>query len=146
MILAMRLCVLLVLSLAGRGPARADAELPSFDDFFKQVSECRLDLSRYGAVIEPSREGVLISLPFAGAVRGFLIDTFYLSAGGPDGAEQYGLLFNAPLDAVGKAFPEFLARRTVNGYLRRLASLAEQSRARSASRKTLLICTAGTPV
>lgn len=137
------LAVLTMLPALTAGVARA--ELPTFDEFFQSVSECRLDLTRYGEVIEPSRDGVLISLPFAGAMRGFLIDSFYLAGSGPDGAEQYGLLFNGPLDAVGKAFPEFLARRTVNGYLRRLASLAEQSRDRGANRKTLLICTAGTP-
>jgi hypothetical protein len=144
--LAKPLLTVLTLALPTLGGGRAHAEVPSFDDFFKQVSECSLDLARYGAVIEPSRDGVLITLPYAGAVRGFLVDSFYLSAAGPDGAQEYGLLFNAPLDAVGKAFPELLQRRTVNGYLRRLASLAEQSRERSARRKTLLICTAGTPV
>jgi len=142
---AKRPLALLALASVGVASASAQTELPSFDDFFKQVSECTLDLSRYGSVIEPTRDGILISLPFAGAVRGFLIDSFYVSAG-PDGTPEYGLLFNAPLDAVGKAFPEFLGRRTVNGYLRRLASLAEQSRERNAARKTLLICTAGTPV
>jgi hypothetical protein len=133
---------LVLLGALATPPARA--ELPSFDAFFQSVSECRLDIARYGEVIEPTRDGVLISLPFAGAMRGFLIDSFYL-ASGPDGVDQYGLLFNGPLDAVGKAFPELAARRTMNGYLRRLASLAEQSRDRGASRKTLLICIAGTP-
>jgi hypothetical protein len=144
--LCFRHLVLSVVALCVAAPPRAGAELPSFDDFFREVSECQLDMSRYGAIIEPTRDGVLISLPFAGAVRGFLIDSFYLSAAGPDGAEEYGLLFNAPLDAVNKAFPEFAARRTVNGYLRRLASLGEQSRERGADRKTLLVCTAGRPV
>ena len=143
---AQRFAAHLALTAACLGAGRVQAELPSFDDFFKQVSECSLDMSRYGSVIEPTRDGVLISLPFAGAVRGFLIDSFYVSAGGPDGAQEYGLLFNAPLDAVGRAFPEFVKRRSVNGYLRRLASLGEQSRERGATRKTLLICTAGTPV
>jgi hypothetical protein len=140
-----RRILLLAAVTAALGSGRAHPELPSFDDFFRNVSECRLDLSRYGTVIEPSRDGVLIALPSAGAVRGFLIDSFYVSSAGPDGAQEYGLLFNAPLGVVGKAFPEFAARRTVNGYLRRLASLAEQSSDRNASRKTLLVCTAGTP-
>jgi hypothetical protein len=145
----MRTAIRLILSLSVAAAARsaaAHAELPSFEDFFQQVSECRLDLARYNALIEPMRDAVLISLPFAGAVRGFLVDSFYLSASGTDGAQQYGLLFNAPLDAVGKAFPEFVTRRTVNGYLRRLTSLAEQSRERGANRKTLLVCTGGTPI
>ena len=137
---------LLVLALAGVAPGASAAELPSFDDFYREVSECRLDLGRYAGVIEATRDGVLIALPSAGAVRGFLIDSFYVSAAGPDGAEEYGLLINAPLAAVGKAFPEFVARRTVNGYLRRLAAFSEQSRDRSAQRKTLLVCTAGTAV
>jgi hypothetical protein len=141
-----RLVPLLAAALAAAGPQRAQAELPSFDDFFRQVSECRLDLARYGTVIEPSQDGLLISLPFAGAVRGVLVDSFYVSTGGLDGAGQYGLLFNAPLAVVGKAFPEFVGRRTVNGYLRRLASLAEQSSERGANRKTLLVCTAGVPI
>ena len=123
----------------------ACAELPSFDDFFREVSECRLDMQRYGAVITPTRDGMLISLPSAGAVRGFLVDAFYVAAGGPDEAAEYGLLFNAPLDSVYEAFPEFAGRHSVNGYVRRLASLAEQSRERNARRKTLLICAAGLP-
>jgi hypothetical protein len=143
--IAHRLVLLLAAASALPTPVRAAAELPSFDEFYRQVSECRLDLSRYGAVIEPSRDGVLIALPSAGAVRGFLVDSFFVSAGGPDGAAQYGLLFNAPLAAVAKAFPELAPRRTVNGYLRRLASLAEHSRDRGAQRKTLLVCTAGLP-
>jgi hypothetical protein len=126
-------------------PRAAPAELPSFDEFFQSVAECRLDLTRYNGVIEPTRDGVLISLPFAGAVRGFLVDSFYLAAPVSEGGQQYGLLFNAPVDAVGAAFPEFVPRKTVNGYLRRLTSLAEQSRDRQARRKTLLTCTAGTP-
>ena len=146
MAIFLRNVVLLVAAWCAGGAGRAAAELPSFDDFFRQVSECRLDLSRYGSVIEPTRDGVLISLPNAGAVRGFLVDSFYLSAAGPDGAEEYGLLFNAPLDSVNKAFPEFAGRHTVNGYVRRLASLAEQSRERGANRKTLLVCTGGSSV
>jgi hypothetical protein len=126
-------------------PHPAGAELPSFDEFFQSVAECRLDLSRYDSIIAPTRDGVLISLPFAGAVRGFLVDSFYLAAPVPEGGQQYGLLFNGPLDAVGAAFPELVPRKTVNGYLRRLTSLAEQSRDRQARRKTLLICTSGTP-
>jgi hypothetical protein len=127
------------------GPALVRAEPPSFDDFFRQVSECQLDLSRYEALIHPTRDGVLITLPSAGALRGFLIDSFYVATG-PLGADEYGLLINGPVDAVARAFPELAARQTVNGHLRRLASLAEQSRERGAARKTLLVCSGGTRV
>ncbi len=126
--------------------APAQAVLPSFDDFFRQVSECRLDMARYGELVDPHRDGVLISLPAAGAVRGMLISAFYFAPGGSEGAEQYGLLINAPLEVVAKAFPEFAARHTVNGHVRRLARLSEQTGDRSASRQTLLMCVAGTAV
>lgn len=125
------------------GVARADAL--TFDEFYRQVSECRLELSRYADVLQPTRDGILISLPSAGALRGFLIDSLYV-AEGPLGAEEYGLLINGPVTAVGRAFPEWAGRRTVNGHLRRLTSLAEHSRARGAGRKTLLVCTSGTSV
>lgn len=120
--------------------------LPSFDDFFRQVSECRLDISRYGDLVDPRQDGVLISLPSAGAVRGLLISAFYFAPGGGDGAEEYGLLINAPLEAVAKTFPEFVGRHTVNGHLRRLARLSEQTGDQSARRQTLLMCVAGTAV
>jgi hypothetical protein len=121
-------------------------DLPSFDEFFQGVSECRLDMTRYGRLLEPHRDGVLISLPTSGAVRGFLVEAFYLAPGEADGPDQYGLVFNGPLDAVSKAFPEFAGRHTVNGHLRKLASLAEATGDRRAGRKTLLICIAGTAI
>ncbi|HXV07873.1 MAG TPA: hypothetical protein VD791_07580, partial [Burkholderiales bacterium] len=100
----------------------------------------------YGELVDPHRGGVLISLPAAGAVRGMLISAFYFAPGGSEGAEQYGLLINAPLEVVARAFPEFAARHTVNGHVRRLARLSEQTGDRSASRQTLLMCVAGTAV
>ena len=125
-------------------PARA--EPPSFDDFYRGVSECRLDMSRYAAdtLIEPLGEGVMIALPTAGAVRGFLITAFYFAPGRTGGAEQYGLVFNAPIDAVASAFPEFASRQTVNGYVRRLARLSDETGDEKAARKTLLVCKGGT--
>jgi len=138
------LTVLLLLASVLAGPAQA--ELPSFDDFFREVSECRLDMGRYNGLVPLGRDGVLISLPSAGAVRGVLIDAFYFSPGGAEGAEQYGLLINAPLDAVTKTFPEFAARHTVNGHLRRLTRLSDETGEEGAGRKTLLMCVAGTAV
>ncbi|HEY7760356.1 MAG TPA: hypothetical protein VIA64_13140 [Burkholderiales bacterium] len=127
-------------------PAPALAVLPSFDDFFREVSECRLDMGRYGELVDPRRDGVLISLPAAGAVRGMLISAFYFAPAGSEGAEEYGLLINAPLEAVERTFPEFAGRHTVNGHVRRLARLSEQTGDRSAGRQTLLMCVAGTAV
>jgi hypothetical protein len=124
--------------------APAQAVMPSFDDFFREVSECRLDMDRYGDLVDPGQDGILISLPSAGAVRGMLISAFYFAPGGDDGAQEYGLLINAPLEAVAKAFPEFAERHTVNGHLRRLARLSDQTGDRSARRQTLLMCVAGT--
>ena len=58
------------------------AEVPTFDEFYSGVSECRFDLSRYADVpMDPYTDAVLISLPHAGAVRGFIITTFYFSPG-----------------------------------------------------------------
>lgn len=139
-----RLTVLFVLLSAPAGLAQA--VLPSFDDFFREVSECRLDMERYDGLVPLDRDGVLISLPSAGAVRGLLINAFYFAPGGAEGAEQYGLLINAPLEAVTKAFPEFSARHTVNGHLRRLTRLSDQTGEQGAERKTLLMCVAGTAV
>lgn len=139
-----RFTLLILLSWLLAAPAQG--VLPSFDDFFRQVSECQLDMDRYGDLVDPRRDGVLISLPAAGAVRGLLISAFYFAPGGGDGAEEYGLLINAPLEAVAKTFPEFVGRHTVNGHLRRLARLSEQTGDRSARRQTLLMCVAGTAV
>jgi hypothetical protein len=61
---------------------RAYAEPPTFEHFYQGVSECRFDFSAYSDVpLDPSAEAVLIALPAAGAVRGFLINTFYFAPG-----------------------------------------------------------------
>ena len=124
----------------------AKADVPSFDDFFTGVSECRLDMTRYGDVVERHQDAVLISLPTAGAVRGILVEAFYLAPGTAGSPDRYGLLFNGPLDVVARAFPEFAGRHTVNGHLRRLASLAEETGGNRAQRKTVLVCTPGTSI
>jgi hypothetical protein len=126
-------------------PLAALAEAPTFDELYAGVSECRFDLSRYADVpMDPYSEAVLIALPNAGAVRGFLITTFYFSPGREGKAEGYGLVFNAPLDAVAHAFPELVARETINGRLRRLLRLSDQTNDRKAARQTLLLCNSGT--
>jgi hypothetical protein len=134
----------LLVALSGLLCVSVQAEVPSFDDFFTGVSECRLDMTRYGGVVEHRQDGVLISLPAAGAVRGILVEGFYLAPGGADTPGRYGLLFNGPVDMVAQAFPEFAGRHTVNGHLRRLASLAEETGGNGARRKTLLVCIPGT--
>jgi len=137
------LTLISVLLCTTAGPGHA--VLPSFDDFFREVSECHLDMERYDGLV-PLRRGVLITLPSAGAVRGMLISAFYFAPGAGEGAEQYGLLFNAPLEAVSRTFPEFAARHTVNGHLRQLTRLSDHTGERGAGRKTLLMCVAGTTV
>jgi len=124
----------------------AHAELPSFDDFYQGVSECRLDMARYQAeaLVEPFSEGAVIALPAGGAVRGLVITAFYFSPGRAGGAEQYGLVFNASIDAVASSFPDFASRRTVNGYLRQLSRLSDETGDEKDARKTLLTCKAGT--
>jgi hypothetical protein len=125
--------------------APAHGELPSFDDLYRGVSECSFDLSRYNDVpMDPYAEAILISLPAAGAVRGFLISTFYFSPAKAGRGENYGLVFNAPLEAVADAFPELAPRETRNGRLRRLLRLSDEIGDRSAGRQTLLICSGGT--
>jgi hypothetical protein len=124
-------------------PARA--EVPSFDDLYRGVSQCSFDLSRYNDVpMDPYAEAILISLPAAGAMRGFLINTFYFAPAKAGRGENYGLVFNAPLEAVADAFPELAPRETINGHLRRLLRLSDETGDRSAGRKTLLICSGGT--
>jgi hypothetical protein len=125
--------------------APAHGEVPSFDDLYRGVSECRFDLSRYNDVpMDPYAEAILISLPAAGAMRGFLINTFYFAPAKAGRGENYGLVFNAPLEAVANAFPELAPRETINGHLRRLLRLSDETGDRSAGRKTLLICSGGT--
>jgi hypothetical protein len=124
------------------------AEPPSFDDFFRGVAQCSLDMNRYrpGALLGPqAADGVLIALPTSGAVRGFLVSSFYF-APGRSGGDSYGLVFNAPLEAVAGALPELAGRQTVNGHLRRMARLSDETGDRSGRRKTLLVCTGGTEV
>ncbi len=144
--IARRILLWLVGPAAAAFPCVLAAELPSFDDFFRTVAECQLDMRRYGELLDGHPDGVLISLPTSGAVRGFLVEAFYLAPGEADGPDQYGLLFNAPVDSVSAAFPEFAGRHTVNGHLRRLASLAEATGDRRAQRKTVLVCIPGTGV
>lgn len=136
-------CVLCGIAPAVTAPA---AELPSFDDFYNGVTGCSLELGRYRELFPPHEEAVVISLPSARAVGGFLIDSFFFAPGRGGEPEKYGLLFNAPLDAVGQALPDLAGRRAVNGHLRDLVRLSEQSREQSAARKTLLLCTGGTEI
>jgi len=77
-------------------------------------------------------------------VRGFVITTFYFSPAREGKGEGYGLVFNAPLEAVARAFPELVARETVNGHLRRLLRLSDETSDRKAARQTLLVCNSGT--
>jgi hypothetical protein len=124
-------------------PARAD--VPTFDELYRGVSACSFDLSRYTDVpMEPYSEAVLISLPAAGAVRGFLVNAFYFAPARGGKGENYGLVFNAPLEAVADAFPELAARETMNGHLRRLLRLSDETGERNAGGKTLLMCSGGT--
>jgi hypothetical protein len=130
-------------ALAGTWAGPVGAELPSFDAFYTGVTECRLDLTRFGALIDSYGEGAVIALPNASAMRGFLIDSFYVAPRRGPTPAQYGLLINAPLEAVQASFPEFVERATVNGHLRRLTRMSEMSRAGAAGRKTLLVCIEG---
>ena len=84
-----------------------------------------------------TRKRFLISLPAAGAMRGFLNQYLLLRSGEGGEGENYGLVFNAPLEAVADAFPELAPRETINGHLRRLLRLSDETRDRSAGRKTL---------
>ncbi len=138
--------VCLCFALAGTWAGPVRAELPSFDAFFTGVSECRLDLTRFGALIDAYGEGAVIALPNASAMRGFLIDSFYVAPRRGHTPAQYGLLINAPFEAVRAVFPEFVVRAIVNGHLRRLTRMSEMSRAGAAGRKTLLVCIEGIPL
>jgi len=122
----------------------ARAELPNFDELYRGVSECRFDLSRYTDLpMDPYAEAVLIALPNAGAVKGLLVSVFYFSPAREGRGEDYGLVFNAPLEAVADALPELAARANVNGYLRRLSRLSDETGDRTARNKTLLHCLGG---
>src|SRR5262245_9599095 len=134
-----------VTALAAIALSPAWAVAPSFDELYQGVSECRFDLSRYTDVpLEPYTEAVLISLPTAGAVRGFLVSAFYFAPAKGGRGENYGLVFNGPLEAVADAFPELAGRATMHGHLRRMLRLSDETGDRSAVRKTLLMCSGGT--
>ena len=115
--------------------------------FFQRVVGCSLDPARYDLAgrLAGRADAVVLALPTSGAVRGLLVNAFYF-APGRHGGDQYGLVINAPLDVVAKAFPELAGRQTVNGYLRRLVRLSDETGGMGARRKTLLSCTAGTEV
>jgi hypothetical protein len=133
----------IMLAALSHSPARAD--VPSFDDLYRGVSACSFDLSGYTDVpMEPYSEAVLISLPVAGAVGGFLVNAFYFAPAKGGKGENYGLVFNAPFEAVAEAFPELAVRETMNGHLRRLLRLSDETGDRSAGGKTLLMCSGGT--
>lgn len=124
-------------------PPYARAEMPSFEAFYRGVTECSLDLARFGEALASSHDAMVIALPSAKSVNGLLVDSFFFSPGRESEPERYGLLINAPLDVVGKSLPELVGRRTVNGHVRDLVRMSERSREQSASRKTLLLCTGG---
>ena len=88
----------------------------------------------------------LISLPSAGAVRGLLINAFYFSPGQGGNGERLRAAVQCAARGGGEAFPEFAGKHTVNGHLRRLARLSDETGEDSARRKTLLMCTGGTAV
>jgi hypothetical protein len=133
-----------VLLAAAALPLRA--EPPSFEDFFRGVSGCSLEMARYRDVVDATSEGVVIALPSGGAPRGLLVSEFYFSPGRGGNGDAYGLLFNAPIEAVARSFPEFAGRQTVNGHLRQLLRLSDETGDDRARRKTLLMCTGGTAV
>ncbi len=140
----MRIIAALGLLLLTLPPARA--ELPTFEDFFRGVSGCSLEMARYRAMVRATDEGILIALPAGGAVRGLLVTSFYFSPGRGGHGDGYGLLFNAPLEAVARTFPELAGKHTVNGYLRQLLRLSDETGEDSGRRQTLLMCTEGTAV
>jgi hypothetical protein len=115
-----------VLLAAAALPLRA--EPPSFEDFFRGVSGCSLEMARYRDVVDATSEGVVIA------------------PGRGGNGDAYGLLFNAPIEAVARSFPEFAGRQTVNGHLRQLLRLSDETGDDRARRKTLLMCTGGTAV
>jgi hypothetical protein len=121
-------------------------ELPSFDDFFRGVSGCSLEMARYRVMVDAAGDGVLIALPAGGAVRGLVVTSFYFSPGRAGQGDGYGLLFNAPLEAVARSFPEFAGKQTINGHLRQLLRLSDETGQDSGRSKTLLMCTDGTAV
>jgi hypothetical protein len=134
-----------LLAVLPTGAARA--ELPDFEQVFARVVECSLDPARYDLAgrLAGRADAVIVALPASGSVRGLLVNGFYF-APGRQGGDQYGLVINAPLDTVANAFPELAGRQTVNGHLRRLSRLSDETGDRGARRKTLLSCTAGTDV
>ncbi len=135
----------LLLACPGAALHAARAEIPSFEAFYDGVAHCSLDLSHYADMpMNPYAEAVVINLPNAGSVRGFLITSFYFSPARDGHGEGYGLIFNAPFEAVVDAFPELTARQTMNGYLRRLLRLSEETSDKGARRQTLLVCSGGT--
>jgi hypothetical protein len=138
-------CLAVAAAVLAAGSARA--EMPEFDEVFKRVVGCSLDPARYDLAgrLRGQVDAVILALPTSGAVRGLLVNGFYF-APGRQGGDQYGLVINAPLDVVANAFPELAGRQTVNGYLRRLVRLSDETGDTGARRKTLLSCTAGTDV
>jgi hypothetical protein len=141
----MRLIAALGLLLAAAMPL-VRAEMPTFEDFFRGVSGCSLEMARYRPMVDAHNEGLLIALPSGGAVRGLLITAFYFSPGRGGNGDGYGLVFNAPIEAVARGFPELAGKQTVNGHLRQLLRLSDETGQDSGRRKTLLMCTDGTAV
>jgi hypothetical protein len=125
----------------------ARAELPEFDDFFKRVAGCALDIAQYDLDVglRGQADAVILSLPTSGSVRGVLVTGFFFSPS-RGLADRYGLVFNAPLDVVAGAFPELAGRRVVNGHLRGLTRLSDETGELRARRRTLLVCVAGTEI
>ena len=135
------LAILCLLLAAAAHPAEADS--PSFEDFFRGVSGCTFDMARYRGMVDTTSQGILIALPSGGAIRGVLVNGFYFSPGRGGNGDGYGLLFNAPIAAVAHTFPEFARRHVVNGYLRKLQRLSDETGQDSGRRQTLLMCIGG---
>lgn len=133
----------MLLGLCG-APSEVRAALPTVEELYRGVTDCRFDLSHYADLpMEPYAQAVLINLPIGGAVGGIFVDTFYFVPPRDDQGEDYGIIFNAPLDTVAAKLPELMLRATRNGYLRRLVRLSDETGDSAARNKTLLHCTGG---
>lgn len=132
---------LLSVSLMCAAPALYAAEL-GFEAVIATVGACDLDPEQYQGMWS-RHDALLINLPSSGTVNGILLTQFYWAPGRDGRVGNYGVVFNAPIEQVAAAFPQYVGASMVNGFDRHLVPLTTETHNPRNRSQTLLVCRGG---
>jgi hypothetical protein len=77
--------------------------------------------------------------------KGITAHLFYFARGKDGAADDFGLILDAPVAAVSRAFPRYTGVKALNGYRRQLQSIADPDGSGNGQEKALLVCRADKP-